>query len=329
MKTFMLKQVPHNELNSIMHNASGLVFLFICLIGFGAYQAKAQNTQTFNSSGNFQVPANISKITVEAWGGGGAGGGSTDAGFLTARGGAGGGGGAYASTTIDVTPGSTISIVVAGQASGVSGGTGNDGGHSTVTGFEANIYAAGGKGGSGNTSGGSPAGGVGGSIADSEGEIITPGDNGENGQTETWPSSANSGAGGDGANGGGSGGASITSGSSNGNAGTQPGGGGGGSRTSQDEGNRTGGLGAAGRVVVSWINCPSIAASGTWNDATCFETNDGSITITASGGTGPYVYSIDNGLNFDASNVFNNLPPGEYRIRVKDLSTGCLSPEIP
>ncbi len=329
MKTIRLLQTPHARFNSIISHPFGLVILFICFIGFGAYQAKAQNTQTFNSSDSFQVPANISKITVEAWGGGGAGGGSTNAGgTFTARGGAGGGGGAYASTTIDVTPGSTISIVVAGQASGVSGGTGNDGGHSTVTGFEAEIFAAGGKGGAGNTSGGDPAGGAGGSVIDSEGTTVIAGQNGGDGDTGA---SIESGAGGDAANGGGVGGAAVGGSfiSADGNPGDVPGGGGSGSRTSGNNGNRTGGLGAAGRVVVSWINCPAIAASGTWNDATCFETNDGSITITASGGTGPYMYSIDNGQNFDASNVFNNLPPGEYRIRVKDLSTGCLSPEIP
>ena len=38
--------------------------------------ANAQS-QTFNSSGTFTVPAGVSSITVEVWGAGGAGGGAT------------------------------------------------------------------------------------------------------------------------------------------------------------------------------------------------------------------------------------------------------------
>jgi gliding motility-associated-like protein len=51
-------------------------------------------------------------------------------------------------------------------------------------------------------------------------------------------------------------------------------------------------------------------------DATCGVAN-GVITVTASGGTAPYLYSID-GSGFGNSNRFISLPPGNYTITVKD-----------
>lgn len=58
--------------------------------------------------------------------------------------------------------------------------------------------------------------------------------------------------------------------------------------------------------------------------ATC-PNNDGSLSITAGGGTPVYQYSIDNGINYQASNIFINLPVGNYNnIRVKDAN-GCIA----
>lgn len=53
----------------------------------------------------------------------------------------------------------------------------------------------------------------------------------------------------------------------------------------------------------------------------CAGSTDGTITITASGGTPPLEYSIDNGLNFQASNVFT-VGEGYYDIVVRDIN-GC------
>ncbi|NNC45320.1 MAG: chromophore lyase, partial [Winogradskyella sp.] len=51
---------------------------------------------------------------------------------------------------------------------------------------------------------------------------------------------------------------------------------------------------------------------------TCTAT--GTITVTnVSGGTAPYSYSID-GVNYQASNVFNNLTPGTYSITIRDAN---------
>ena len=51
--------------------------------------------------------------------------------------------------------------------------------------------------------------------------------------------------------------------------------------------------------------------------------DDGSITVTASGGTGPYLYSL-NGINYQSSNTFSNLSAGTYNVKVKDSKT-CTS----
>jgi hypothetical protein len=53
----------------------------------------------------------------------------------------------------------------------------------------------------------------------------------------------------------------------------------------------------------------------------CTNGNVGSITVTASGGTGTLTYSKD-GTNFQASNVFTGLTAGDYTITVKDAN-GC------
>ncbi|MDX9811136.1 MAG: hypothetical protein RBU28_02020, partial [Bacteroidales bacterium] len=56
-------------------------------------------------------------------------------------------------------------------------------------------------------------------------------------------------------------------------------------------------------------------------DVSCFGGSDGSVTVSASGGLLPYVYSIDGGP-FGASNVFPGLARGSYIITVRDQN-GC------
>ncbi|WP_423147362.1 hypothetical protein [Rubrolithibacter danxiaensis] len=53
----------------------------------------------------------------------------------------------------------------------------------------------------------------------------------------------------------------------------------------------------------------------------CKDYSNGFIELEASGGTIPYVYSI-NSASYQTSNVFNNLPPGQYKITVRDAK-GC------
>jgi gliding motility-associated-like protein len=70
------------------------------------------------------------------------------------------------------------------------------------------------------------------------------------------------------------------------------------------------------------INEPTVLSitSITNTSATC-GANNGTITINASGGSGNYEYSIDGGLNYQASNLFTNLASGNYaNIQVQDVT---------
>lgn len=53
------------------------------------------------------------------------------------------------------------------------------------------------------------------------------------------------------------------------------------------------------------------------NNINCFGANDGTISLSVSGGTPPFQYSID-GSTFQDSNTFSDLPPGGYMITVLD-----------
>ena len=57
---------------------------------------------------------------------------------------------------------------------------------------------------------------------------------------------------------------------------------------------------------------------------TCWDSINGSITISPGGGTGTYTYSINNGATYQSSATFTNLSSSTYSIRVKD-SNGCES----
>ncbi len=58
-------------------------------------------------------------------------------------------------------------------------------------------------------------------------------------------------------------------------------------------------------------------------NATC-GSNAGTVTITTSGGTLPYQYSINNGATYQANNFFTGLLPNTYVIKVKD-ALGCIN----
>lgn len=96
--------------------------------------------QEITSSTNFTVPAGISRLMVEAWGGGG--GGSDALAFPDCVSSAAGGSGGYFRTVLSVTPGETLQIVV-----GSGGAPGAAGGGSAVKRGGTTLVSAGGGGG--------------------------------------------------------------------------------------------------------------------------------------------------------------------------------------
>ncbi len=76
------------------------------------------------------------------------------------------------------------------------------------------------------------------------------------------------------------------------------------------------------------VNPPGVTAGETHTDVSCFGYNDGTITITASGGVGMLDYSIDNGFTYFPFSNFSGLTPGNYIVRVRDAN-GCETMGIP
>lgn len=69
------------------------------------------------------------------------------------------------------------------------------------------------------------------------------------------------------------------------------------------------------------INQPTVLAAISDTAAATCAGGDGTITITATGGTVPYQFSKDNGTTFQSSNILN-VDPGTYTVLIKD-SKGC------
>ncbi|MBN2487337.1 MAG: hypothetical protein JXB34_15285 [Bacteroidales bacterium] len=235
-------------------------FLFLACLFFTAFiNVETINSQTateeFNANGTFTVPAGVTSITVECWGGGGAGGGTNS---NNARGGGGGAGGAYARSVLSVVPGTSYTVTVGGQRNGVA----NNGqqGNPSWFGTAATVYAEGGAGGAAPNNG--RAGGIG-SAASSIGDVVFAGGDGADGTT-TLGGGGGGGAGSTGDGGDASGttaGNGTTENGGNGAAGRGNGedgydgnlyGGGGGGAYVNNNTNRSGGNGAAGFVRVTY-----------------------------------------------------------------------------
>ena len=196
------------------------------------------SAQTYDASGTFTVPAGVTTLNVQVWGGGGGGGGNSG------RAGGGGGGG-YSQGSIVVVPLSTISFTV-----GSGGGVGASGGTSSI----GSVSAAGGGFGSSSTTSGT--GGIGSTANGGAGGIPGAGTNGGGGGGGSGSSAGNgtagavsaSGIGGAGGTGGGSGGKGANSAGSNpAISGSVPGGGGGGKASVT---NITSASGAGGRIII-------------------------------------------------------------------------------
>lgn len=237
------------------------------LLSFAAFLTHLMGfsqSQTFNASGSFTVPAGVTTVNVDAWGAGGAGGGTASTVIGAYVGGGGGGGGFTRGLNVSVIPGQTIPVTVGIGGTPVSGQNGNAG-SASLFGSASPVTANGGQGGQvGNGTNNRGNGGAGGA-----GATFVGGNGGRSANTN------NSGGGGGGAGNGGAGGNSSGSsagaggvgsvsggagaagvgGTNNGGNGSVIGGGGSGSRSGSFSGARSGGTGGAGRVIVSY-SCP-------------------------------------------------------------------------
>jgi hypothetical protein len=284
------------------------LFFSLCLMLFCTNVSWGQGvTKTTPGTYTYTVPAGVTSIILEAWGGGGAGGSAkNNVSGRDARGG-GGAGGSYATTTLSVTTGQVITYTVgAGGTAPVSGFTNGDSGagglSSASIGGNDVIKALGGPGGASalvatinvNGAGGTAAttgntgtsfvwGGNGGTAANggtgggggSAGNALN-GNNGSGGSSGF--------AGGSAVTGGGAGGAGSNTNNTAvaGSAGSIPGGGGGGASS---RGTATsyaaGGNGGAGKVVISY---PIISNTGSFSSlSTVAGVASGSTSIGVTG----------------------------------------------
>jgi hypothetical protein len=70
--------------------------------------------------------------------------------------------------------------------------------------------------------------------------------------------------------------------------------------------------------------CPSylpLQSVPTKQNQTCPANNNGSITLTTNYGVSPYSYSIDGGITYQSSNVFNGLSSSTYTVITRDSAT--------
>ena len=86
----------------------------------------------------------------------------------------------------------------------------------------------------------------------------------------------------------------------------------------------TDGVGCSGTSTATTVSVMAspVVSLVTSTDASSCGVSDGTINITASGGTAPLQYSIDAGVTFSATNGFSGLSTGNYDIVVTDAS-GC------
>ncbi len=77
-----------------------------------------------------------------------------------------------------------------------------------------------------------------------------------------------------------------------------------------------------GSIVVTLTQPTKVSGTATKNDETCPGARNGSITVTGAGGTPPYTYRFGSTGAYTATNTFNNLKAGSYRVYVNDAN-GC------
>jgi hypothetical protein len=136
-------------------------------IGAGGLAGLTPTFQKITANGTFTIPTGVTAVKATLIGGGGAGGGST----ATANGGGGGSGGIAIKYLSGLTPGNTIAVTVGAGGTGVSTGTGNTGGPSTIASGTQTITTVTANGGSGGQVTGVVSQGGAGAIISTNGDI--------------------------------------------------------------------------------------------------------------------------------------------------------------
>ncbi|MCH6199884.1 T9SS type A sorting domain-containing protein [Aquiflexum sp. LQ15W] len=270
-------------------------------------------TITTVGNGTYNVPAGVTSLRIQAWGGGGRGGSATSNGGM-----GGGGGGAYASSVLTVTPSSSIPYFVGSGGSG----TNTNGGRTTfgppsgqTASISNNVQAAGGIGVLNNTSQGGAGGGA--QNNPSVGQITQLGGSGATG-VSSGPSTRGGGGGSSaGINASGVNGSGVTGGTapegggnggsaggrgSNGGGGSPPGGGGAGA--SRNGTNTLGGNGGNGQIRISYQASLTVSSPNDINVGTRAEytiTRNGpttaaaTVNLSSSGATGGQFFAAASG----------------------------------
>jgi large repetitive protein len=78
-------------------------------------------------------------------------------------------------------------------------------------------------------------------------------------------------------------------------------------------------------TAIATITQPTALTGSVASTNACFNTSNGTITITATGGNGALSYSIDNGANYASTASFTGLTAGTYDVKVKDANNCVLS----
>jgi hypothetical protein len=73
-------------------------------------------------------------------------------------------------------------------------------------------------------------------------------------------------------------------------------------------------------IISGNVNILNVTTNAT--STTCYNTEDGSISVNAFNGSGDYYYTWSSGLG-SGSPTINNLPPGTYTVTVSDQQNGC------
>jgi gliding motility-associated-like protein/uncharacterized repeat protein (TIGR01451 family) len=79
-------------------------------------------------------------------------------------------------------------------------------------------------------------------------------------------------------------------------------------------------------ITIEDLGSPILSASTT--SITCADSGTANLTVNVTGGTAPYRYSLDGGVNYQTTNIFYNLAAGFFTITVMDSSDnggfGCV-----